>query len=117
MPLLQVQTSARPATAGAPAGLLKELSALLARELDKPESYVMVSFEHDAELLFGGSTAPAAYAALKNIGTFTPAQTEKLSALLCGQLSGALGVPSNRIYIEFIDAKPHLWAHDGGTFA
>jgi phenylpyruvate tautomerase len=117
MPLLQVQTSARPATAGAPAGLLKELSALLARELDKPESYVMVSFERDAELLFGGSSDPACFAALKNIGTFTPAQTEQLSALLCGKLSPALGVPTNRIYIEFVDAKPHLWGHDGGTFA
>jgi len=114
MPLLQVQTSAKTA---APAGLLKNLSAELARALGKPESYVMVSFEHDAELLFGGTSEAACFAALKNIGTFTPAQTEKLSALLCQQLSAALGVAPNRIYIEFIDAKPHLWGHDGGTFA
>jgi hypothetical protein len=90
---------------------------LLARELGKPESYVMVSFEHDAELLFGGSADPACFAALKNIGTFTPAQTEKLSALLCAKLSEGLRVARNRIYIEFIDAKPHLWGYDGGTFA
>jgi phenylpyruvate tautomerase len=117
MPLLQIQTSARLAEATAPAGLLKDLSALLARELGKPESYVMLSFERDAELLFGGSAEPACFAALKNIGTFTPAQTEKLSALLCAKLSEALGVAPNRIYIEFIDAKPHLWGYDGGTFA
>jgi phenylpyruvate tautomerase PptA (4-oxalocrotonate tautomerase family) len=114
MPLLQIQTSV---TTGAPAGLLKKLSAQLARELGKPESYVMVSFEHDAELLFGGKSEPACFAALKNIGSFTPAQTEKLSALLCAELSAALGVAPNRIYIEFVDAKPHLWGYDGGTFA
>jgi phenylpyruvate tautomerase PptA (4-oxalocrotonate tautomerase family) len=117
MPLLQIQTSTPAPAVGAPASLLKDLSMLLARELGKPESYVMVSFEHDAELLFGGSADPACFAALKNIGTFTPAQTEKLSALLCAKLSEGLSVARNRIYIEFIDAKPHLWGHDGSTFA
>ena len=117
MPLLQIQTSAPSPAAGAAASLLKNLSSLLARELGKPESYVMVSFEHDAELLFAGSAEPACFVALKSIGTFTPAQTEKLSALLCAKLADALGVASNRIYIEFTDAKPHLWGYDGGTFA
>jgi phenylpyruvate tautomerase PptA (4-oxalocrotonate tautomerase family) len=117
MPLLQLQTSNQLASAGAPTALLKDLSALLARELGKPESYVMVSLQHCPQLLFGGTEEPACFAALKNIGTFTPSQTEKLSALLCAKLSPALGVPANRIYIEFVDAKPHLWGHDGGTFA
>jgi phenylpyruvate tautomerase len=114
MPLLQVQTSAKTA---APVGLLKNLSAELARTLGKPESYVMVSFEHDAELLFGGTSELACFASLKNIGSFTPAQTEQLSALLCQQLSASLGVAPNRIYIEFVDVKAHLWGHDGSTFA
>ena len=117
MPLLQIQTSSKVSSAGAPAGLLKELSAVLARELGKPESYVMVAFENDAELLFGGSSEPACFAQVKNVGTFTPALTERLSALVTKQLSAALGVAPNRIYIEFIDAKPHLWGFDGGTFA
>lgn len=116
MPLLQIQTSASLGAAGAPAGLLKNLSALLARELGKPEAYVMVSREHDAQMLFGGTAEPACFAALKNIGAFTPLQTEKLSALLCAQLA-ALGVAPDRIYIEFVDAKGHLWGNDSGTFA
>jgi phenylpyruvate tautomerase len=117
MPLLQIQTSASLGARGAPADLLKNLSALLARELGKPESYVMLSFEHDAQMLFGGSAQPACFATLKNIGTFTPQQTEKLSALLCAQLSESLSVAPSRIYLEFVDAKPHLWGYDGGTFA
>lgn len=42
-------------------GLLKNLSALLARQLGKPESYVMLSFEHAVELMFGGSSEPACF--------------------------------------------------------
>jgi phenylpyruvate tautomerase len=117
MPLLQIQSSAKIGTPDAPVTMLKNLSALLARELSKPESYVMVSFESDAELLFGGTSEPSCFAALKNIGTFTPTQTATLSALLCKTLSEALGVAPSRIYIEFVDAKAHLWGHDGGVFA
>ena len=27
-----------------------------------------------------------------------------------------LGVPADRVYIEFADAKRHMWGWDGGTF-
>jgi len=117
MPLLQIHTSSQIAGQGGAVGLLKTLSAALAKELGKPESYVMVSFESDATIVFGGTTEPACFAAVKNIGAFTPAQTERLSALLCTRLSEALGVPPNRIYIEFVNAQGYLWGHDSGTFA
>jgi hypothetical protein len=114
MPLLQIQAS----SAGAPpSSLLKSLSAELATELGKPEAYVMVSFETLPALLFAGTSEPACFAALKNIGTFSPQQTTKLSALLCKRLSEALGVAHDRIYIEFVNAQAHLWGHDGDTFA
>lgn len=117
MPLLQIQTSAKTPAGGAPPGLLKALSAELARELGKPEAYVMVIFENDAELLFAGSSEPACFAALKNIGTFTATQTERLSALVTQHLSQALGVAPGRIYIEFVNSQGHLWGHGGSTFA
>jgi phenylpyruvate tautomerase len=116
MPLLQIQSS-NSSRAGVPEGLLATLSALVARELGKPESYVMVSISPTTEMLFGGTSEPACFAALKSIGTFTPAQTERLSAALCRALSDALGVRPSRIYIEFVDAQGYLWGHDGGTFA
>lgn len=114
MPLLQIQTSS---TVVAPAGWLEALSAELARELGKPEAYVMVSLTRATDMLFAGSAEPCAFAALKSIGTFTPDRTEKLSALLCARLAEGLGVPRARTYIEFVDAKPHLWGYDGATFA
>jgi phenylpyruvate tautomerase PptA (4-oxalocrotonate tautomerase family) len=114
MPLLQIQASSSSA---ASPELLKNLSTELARELDKPERYMMVSFERLPELLFAGTSEPACFAVLKNIGTFTAPQTERLSALLCAHLSRGLGIEQDRIYIEFQDARPHLWGYDGGTFA
>jgi phenylpyruvate tautomerase len=113
MPLLQIHTSA----ASVPPSLLKSLSAELARELEKPESYVMVSVAHPAGMLFAGTPEPACFALLKNIGTFSAAQSEKLSALLCARLSEGLGVPPSRIYLEFVNAEAYLWGHDGATFA
>lgn len=77
----------------------------------------MVSVTHVPDMLFGGSPEPCCFAALKSIGTFRPEQTEKLSALLSQRLSEALGVPTTRIYLEFVDAQPHLWGYDGATFA
>jgi phenylpyruvate tautomerase len=117
MPLLQIQTSSKAPTASDPVSLLQTLSGELSKLLGKPESYVMVSFENDATLLFGGTAEPACFAALKNIGTFAPEQTERLSAVLTKQLSAGLGVAPSRIYIEFVNAQAHLWGHDGGTFA
>ncbi len=114
MPLLQIQSST---SVTLPPALLRNLSTLLAKELGKPEAYVMVSFQHLPELLFGGTRDPACFAVLKNIGTFAPAQTERLSALLCDELARGLGVVANRIYLEFVDAKAHLWGFDGSTFA
>ena len=55
MPLLQVFTSAHPAEEHKRAQLLKSLSALVARLLNKPESYVMISLAARAEMSFAGS--------------------------------------------------------------
>ena len=114
MPLLQIHASS---SVSAPPEFLNKLSTELARELDKPEGYVMVAFQRVPELLFAGTSEPACFAVLKNVGTFTAPQTERLSALLCKDLSSGLGVAHDRVYIEFQNAQPHLWGYDGGTFA
>ena len=116
MPLLQIFTSAPPADEPKRAHLLKSLSALVARLLSKPESYVMISLAARAEMSFAGGSAPACYAELKNVGTLTPDQVENLSKVLCQELSAGLGVPSERIYIEFTNADGAMWGWNGGTF-
>jgi len=82
MPLIRIVTSAEPPAAAAADALLTDLSALLAREIGKPESYVMTCLEPRARMTFGGTPAPACFAEVMNVGTLAPELTRKLSAAL-----------------------------------
>lgn len=112
MPLLSITTNQAPTKAQA---LLAEASALVARELGKSERYVMVRLEHNPLMCFAGSDAPLAYLELKSIG-LEEAQTGALSRALCGLMESALGVPPDRVYIEFCDAPRKMWGWNSGTF-
>ncbi len=116
MPLVNVYCSAPAPTPDTKKQLLVSLSALLAREVGKPESYVMTSLVPRCDMTFGGSFDPACFVEIKNIGHFKPEQTKRISAKLCEMLQRSLGVSAGRIYIEFSDATGYLWGHDGTTF-
>jgi hypothetical protein len=96
--------------------MLKSFSSLLARELSKPERYVMVGLAPRLEMSFAGSREPACYAELKNVGQLPADKVDHLSEVLCDAIAKALGVPRDRIYIEFTNADGALWGFDGGTF-
>ncbi len=116
MPLIKVQTSiASPPKAEADA-LLQTLSASLASHLSKPEAYVMTALEPNVAMTFGGTTDPTCYVEIKSVGTMAAAQTKAMSQDFCEKISASLGVPANRIYIEFADAKGYLWGWNGSTF-
>ena len=116
MPLIQVFTSAPAPTPDAQKALLADLSKLLAARFGKPERWVMTCLEAAVGMTFGGTSAPAAFAAVKNVGKMTAKETETLSDEICGRLAAGLGVARDRIYIEFADAVGYLWGWDGGTF-
>ena len=118
MPLLNIYTSADvPSDAPPVEALLKDLSGRLAQHLEKPEAYVMTCLVPRTRMTFGGTTAPACFVEIKNVGALSPELTERMSGDVCAVLASALKVPAARIYIEFCEAKPHLWGYDGGTFA
>jgi phenylpyruvate tautomerase len=115
MPLIQVFTSATP-DAGGPNTLLADLSGALAKHFDKPEKWVMTCLVPALPMTFGGTPAQTCFVAVKNVGKVTPEKTREMSADLCARLSHGLGIPQDRIYIEFTDAVGYLWGHDGDTF-
>ena len=117
MPLCQVFTNVPAMAPASERALLEELSRLLATRFGKPERFVMTCLVPGLSMTFGGTTAPTAFAAVKNIGTMRPDDTAILSRELCARLGKALGVPPDRIYIEFTDAVDHLWGWNSGTFA
>ena len=116
MPLLHLFSSAAKPEEPALAQFLRSLSVLLARELGKPERYVMVGLSPRLEMSFAGGREPACYAELKNVGRFAPERVEQLSAILCDAIAQGLHLGRDRIYIEFTNADGSLWGFDGGTF-
>ena len=117
MPLIQVFTSAESPSPERASALLGELSKTLARELGKPERYMMTRLAPRSTMTFAGTSAPACYAELSNIGDLSEADTARLSDVLCRLLSEGLGVARDRIYLQFRNIEAYLWGYDGGTFA
>jgi phenylpyruvate tautomerase len=115
MPLLKLQTSIKPESTQVE-DLLKTLSRALSQHLSKPESYVMTAFEAGTPMTFAGSTDPCCYVEIKSVGQFSDSQTQAMSEAFCGQIEALLGIPKQRIYIEFTDAKGYLWGWNGTTF-
>lgn len=114
MPLLKIQTNTR-VEAGKKQALAVSASRAVADMLGKPERYVMVSVEENPAMIFGGSDAPLAYLELKSIG-LPGNKTGEFSAALTALLGEHLGLPADRIYIEFADARGSMWGWNGGTF-
>lgn len=114
MPLLSVTTN-QPLADSDRAAVLKTLSEAVATALGKPERYVMVSYRHNPDMLFGGDDAPLAYLELKSIG-LPGARTGELSAALAQAMQTHLGIAADRVYVEFADAERHMWGWKGGTF-
>lgn len=116
MPLIAVKTTVSTPPKTEVESLLKTLSASLAKHLGKPESYVMTAFDSDVPMTFAGTTDPVCYIEIKSIGSMTPTQTQSMSEDFCQKINQSLGVPQNRIYIEFNDAKGSMWGWNGSTF-
>lgn len=115
MPFLKIQTNHTvDSTTGE--ALLTKASKLVAKELGKPENYVMVQLQKESPMLFAGTNAPLAFLELKSIGLPNSSTTADLSANLCKLIEQELNIPKDRVYIEFSDAPRDMWGWNGATF-
>ena len=67
MPYLSIQTNTSLSD-DQQSALLDAASKIVASELSKPESYVMVSFVHAQQMKFAGDDSPTAFLELRAIG-------------------------------------------------
>ena len=93
--------------------LLKAISSELSSLTGKPENYVMTSIDDGVAMTFSGTSDPCCYVEIKSIGSLNPS---KMSEIFCQIISTQIGIPSERIYIEFSDVPANLWGWDGRTF-
>lgn len=112
MPYIKIQTNQKVKKEEK---ILKKLSAAMAEQIGKPESYIMTVLEADLKMTFGGSTEETAFIEVKSIG-LKQSMTEALSQFICEFIEKELEIEQDRIYIEFADSPRTMWGWDGGTF-
>ncbi len=114
MPYLKIQTNL-PLSKKAERSVLQDASALVAKELAKPEDFVMVALQPNTPMVFAGTDDPVAFLELKSIGL--PAdKTKRLSRTLCDLINRHLGIRPERVYVKFIDVLHSMWGWKGDTF-
>ena len=114
MPYFSIETNQDLAPA-ANQELLKKTSAFISELLGKPESYVMVSIQPGTPLIFGGGDKPAAFVRLKSIGLPVD-RCPELSEKICHLIEQELGVPKDRVFIDFKDLQGNQFGWNGKTF-
>jgi phenylpyruvate tautomerase PptA (4-oxalocrotonate tautomerase family) len=117
MPLVRIVTSVALGPDKKADELLSKISQTAAKQFEKPERWVMTCLDTTAKMTFAGSTEPCCYIEIKNIGSMTSELTEQISQEISQLITQFFGIPSSRVYIEFAEAKAHLWGWDGSTFA
>ena len=114
MPYFSIETNQTTDQVSSPE-FMKKTSEFIAALLGKPESYVMISLKPGTSLIFGGSDKPAAFVRLKSIG-LPKDRCSELSAKICGYITEELGVPKDRVFIDFKDLERNLFGWNGKTF-
>lgn len=114
MPYLKIETSAT-LSKDERQSLLKKTSAVASQILGKSETWVMVSVSDEVPMIFGGDTAAAAYLELKSIG-LSKDRCPELSRALCDHIQSELGIPAERIYIEFSNIDGPMFGWNRETF-
>ncbi len=114
MPLLKVETAVVLSDEKRKA-LLAALSKAVAGTIGKPEQYVMVAIGSGA-ILMSGEPGDAAFVDIRSIGGLTADVNRKLSQQVCKLLNDSLGIPPDRVYLNFTDVKAGNWGFNGSTF-
>ena len=114
MPLLKLETTV-VLTDDKRKALLASLSQTLAETTGKPEQYVMVTASSSA-MLMAGKPGDAAFVDIRGIGGLSGDVNRQLSQTLCRLLKEALGVPPDRIYLNFTEVEAANWGWNGNTF-
>lgn len=112
-PSLVLHTNVRLADKAA---FLRAASRTVVAATGKPESYVAVCVHDGADLLWGGSDAPAAIGCLYSIGAVNKENNGRLMREL-GALLGEAGMPADRTYVNFFDVPRENVGWNGATFA
>jgi phenylpyruvate tautomerase len=94
--------------------LMKKASSFLAGMMTKPEQAIMVTIKPGTPLIFGGADEPCAFVQIKALG-LEKKRCPEFSEKVCGFLEKEIGIPGNRVFIEFTDIDGKTFGYNGDT--
>lgn len=81
----------------------------------KSESFLMVGFEDNYSLYFGGKELEkGAFVEVKIFGKATEEDYDKVTAAICGIYDEELGIPQDKIYVKYEEVDH--WGWNGKNF-
>src|SRR5947208_8727742 len=95
--------------------LLSTLSQIVAKTIGKPEQYVMVTIGQ-AAILMSAKPGDAAWVEVRSIGGLSKEVNRKITQEICKLLQDSIGVPPDRVYVNFTDVDAVNWGWNGSTF-
>tara|TARA_B100000965_G_scaffold25083_2_gene18883 strand:+ start:1245 stop:1580 length:336 start_codon:yes stop_codon:yes gene_type:complete len=110
MPLLNLSTSVEIKDKKF---FIKKSSELISKLTKKSTSFVMVKVVDSVPMYFSESHDSCCYIEIKSIGSLTPSS---MAPIISDFISKEIGIPTNRIYINFENVSSTNWAWDGKTF-
>lgn len=113
MPFLQLQTTASLSDHQRDT-LLAALSKIVSETIGKPEEYVMVSLT-PAQMLMSGQDGETAFVDVRSIGGLEGGVCPKLAEKIGAVLRESLGVPPERIFLNFTEVAANRWGWKGST--
>lgn len=114
MPFLQIKTNVA-VNETRETELLALLSRSVVETVGKPEQYVMVAIQ-SATMRMAGKEGDAAFVEVRSIGGLNALVNKKLTQRVCADLKHVLGIPAERIYINFVDVDAGSWGWNGEMF-
>ena len=95
--------------------VIKARLAEAAAVIGKPETYVMIGFDDEYCLYFGGNKMEkAVYVSVDIYGGSIPSSSDRMTAMICKIYEEELGIPANNIYVDYRATTD--WGWNGGNF-
>ncbi|XP_018565354.1 macrophage migration inhibitory factor homolog [Anoplophora glabripennis] len=99
-----------------PADLSAKLCGVLAKSLGKPINYCVATVVGGVNMSWGGTSEPAAQATLMSIGALGVEENKKHAKALYEIVNKSIGIPLDRMYINFFDWPTSAVGYNGTTF-
>ncbi|XP_077996060.1 macrophage migration inhibitory factor-like [Glandiceps talaboti] len=99
MPTLQIFTSLSKDKI--PDDLYVNCCKIIAELLDKPEKNIMIHVDVDQHMSYAGTCDPCAFMVLSSIGRLGRDKNKECSERIMRYITDALGIPGDRMYLQF----------------